>query len=135
MRHGMEPTTNTLGVAHENGDVEQSHHRFKEAVDQALRVRGSREFLDRQSYTVPQAIVTKRNLTRHGRWAEDAAALRPLPATQLALCREERVPVSRFSTIQVLRNTYSVPARLIGTTVLVRIRSETLEVYRAPRSC
>ena len=29
MRHyGMEPTTNTLGVAHENGDVEQSHRRF-----------------------------------------------------------------------------------------------------------
>jgi hypothetical protein len=132
MRHyGMEPTTNTLGVAHENGDVEQSHHRFKEAVDQALRVRGSREFLDRQSYTrFLQAIVTKRNLTRHGRWVEEQMALRPLPAAQLALCREERVPVSRFSTIQVLRNTYSVPARLIGTTVLVRIRSETLEVYR-----
>jgi Integrase core domain. len=132
MRHyGMEPTTNTLGVAHENGDVEQSHYRFKEAVDQALRVRGSREFLDRQSYTrFLQTIVTKRNLTRHGRWVEEQAALRPLPAAQLALCREERVPVSRFSTIQVLRNTYSVPARLIGTTVLVRIRSETLEVYR-----
>jgi hypothetical protein len=41
-----------------------------------------------------------------------------------------RVPVSRFSTIQVLRNTYSVPARLIGTTVLVRVRAEALEVYR-----
>ena len=132
MRHyGMEPTTNTLGVAHENGDVEQAHHRFKEAVDQALRVRGSREFLDRVSYTrFLQAIVTQRNLTRHTRWAEEQAVLRPLPATQLALCREERVPVSRFSTIQVLRNTYSVPARLIGTAVLVRIRSETLEVYR-----
>ena len=42
-----------------------------------------------------------------------------------------RVPVSRFSTIQVLRNTYSVPSRLIGTTLLIRVRSETLEVYRA----
>jgi hypothetical protein len=48
-----------------------------------------------------------------------------------ALCREVRSPVSRFSTIQVLCNTYSVPSRLIGTTVLVRVRSETLEVYRA----
>ena len=56
--------------------------------------------------------------------------LRPLPASPLALCRELRVPVSRFSTIQVLRNTYSVPARLIGTTVLVRVRAEALEVYR-----
>jgi hypothetical protein len=131
MRHyGMEPTTNTLGVAHENGDVEQAHHRFKEAVDQALRVRGSRDFLDRPAYThFLQTIVKQRNLTRQRRWAEEQAALRPLPAAQLGLCREARVPVSRFSTIQVLRNTYSVPARLIGTTVLVRIRSETVEVY------
>lgn len=38
MRHyGMEPSMNNAGEAHENGDVEQSHHRFKEAVDQALR--------------------------------------------------------------------------------------------------
>ncbi len=132
MRHyGMEPTTNTLGVAHENGDVEQSHHRFKEAVDQALRVRGSRDFVDRSAYTqFLQHLVTQRNRTRQGRWTEEQAVLRPLPTAPLALCREERVPVSRFSTIQVLRNTYSVPARLIGTMVLVRIRAEVLEVYR-----
>ena len=42
--YGLEPTTNNLGVAHENGDVEQEHRQFKRAVDQALRVRGSREF-------------------------------------------------------------------------------------------
>jgi len=30
----------------------------------------------------------------------------------------------------VLRNTYSVPSRLIGTQLLVRVRSELLEVYR-----
>lgn len=38
--------------------------------------------------------------------------------------------VGRFSTIQVLRNTYSVPSRLIGASVLVRVRAEALEVYR-----
>ena len=132
MRHyGMEPTTTTLGVAHENGDIEQSHRRFKEAVDQALRVRGSRDFTDRSAYLrFLQQLVTQRNLTRQVRWTEEQAALRPLPKAPLALCREERVPVSRFSTIQVLRNTYSVPARLIGTTVLVRVRAEVLEVYR-----
>ena len=134
MRHyGMEPTTNTLGVAHENGDVEQSHYRFKEAVDQALRVRGSRDFVDRPAYTqFLHQLVTQRNLTRQERWAEEQAALRPLPAAPLAFCREVRVVVGRFSTIQVLRNTYSVPARLIGTTVLVRVRAEVLEVYRGP---
>ncbi len=48
--YGMQPTWNNTGVAHENGDVEQSHYRFKEAVDQALRVRGSREFPSRAAY-------------------------------------------------------------------------------------
>ena len=38
--------------AHENGDVEQSHNRFKEAVDQALLLRGSCDFSDRPVYTL-----------------------------------------------------------------------------------
>jgi hypothetical protein len=132
LRHyGLEPTTNTAGQAQENGDVEQAHFRFKQAVDQALRVRGGREFPDRAAYArFLQTVVKQRNLTRQARWAEERAALRPLPAAPLGLCRELRVPVSRFSTIQVLRNSYSVPSRLIGATVLVRVRSEVLEVYR-----
>jgi hypothetical protein len=39
------------------------------------------------------------------------------------------VVVTSFSTVRVLRNTYSVPARLIGRTVTARVRSETVEVY------
>jgi hypothetical protein len=35
---------------HENGDVEQRHHRFKRAVDQALLLRNNRNFADRQEY-------------------------------------------------------------------------------------
>jgi transcriptional regulator with XRE-family HTH domain len=130
--YGLEPTTNNLGIAHENGDVEQEHRQFKRAVDQALRARGSREFADRVAYNrFLQNLVKQRNLRRQERWIEEREALRPLPAAPLELCRELRVPVSRFSTIQVLRNTYSVPSRLIGSTLLVRIHSETLEVYRA----
>lgn len=66
MQHyGMTPTTNNLGEAHENGDVEQSHYRFQQAVDQALRVRGSRDFADRASYErFLQALVRYRNQTR-----------------------------------------------------------------------
>ncbi len=46
----MQPSTNNPGEAHENGDVEQSHFRFKDAVDQAVRLRGSRDFGDRAAY-------------------------------------------------------------------------------------
>ncbi len=129
--YGLEPTTNNVGVAQENGDVEQSHYRFKQAVDQALRVRGSRDFPDRVSYTrFLQELVRRRNLTRQPRWAEERPLLRPLPAAPLSPTQELRVPVSRLSTIQVLRNTYSVPSRLIGSSVLVRVRAETLELYQ-----
>src|SRR6266536_3160327 len=76
----LEPTTNNVGVAHENGDVEQEHYRFKDAVDQALRVRGSRDFANRGAYDrLLQQLVSQRNLTRQVRWAEERQALRPLP--------------------------------------------------------
>ncbi len=74
----MQPTWNNTGVAHENGDVEQSHHRFKEALDQALRVRGSREFASRAEYArFVSDLLAKRNQTRRARWIEEQAALRP----------------------------------------------------------
>lgn len=61
--YGLSPSTNTPGEAHENGDVEQAHHRFKEAVDQALRARGSRDFADRAAYlNWLGELVRKRNL-------------------------------------------------------------------------
>ncbi len=78
--YGMQPTWNNVGVAHENGDVEQSHHRFKEAVDQALRVRGSRDFADRSAYEhFLQTLVFKRNQTRVARGAAERQALRLSP--------------------------------------------------------
>lgn len=131
MRHyGMEPTTNNVGIAHENGDVEQSHFRYKQALDQALRVRGSRDFADRASYErFLQELVRNRNLTRGPRFSQEQEALRPLPATPLAPCRELKVHVSRFSTLTVLGNVYSVPSRLIGRTLLMRVRAEQLEGY------
>src|SRR5207248_2565893 len=61
------------------------------------------------------------------RFAVEHPLFRPLPTAPLAPCRELRVGVSRFSTIQVLGNTSSVPSRLIGTTLTVRVRAETVE--------
>jgi transposase len=128
--YGMQPSANTAGQAHQNGDVEQSHFRFKQAVDQALRVRGNRDFADRNGYEHFLAeLVRQRNLTRSARFEADSAALHSLPAAPLDFTRELTVRVSRFSLIRVLLNHYSVPSRLIGASVKVRVRSETLELY------
>lgn len=128
--YGMQPTKNNVTIAHENGDVEQSHHQFKRAVDQALRVRASRDFASREAYErFLQDLVRSRNLKRSTRFAEEQQALQPLPTTILAPCQEIRVTVSQFSTIAIKANVYSVPSRLIGTSLLVRLKAETLEGY------
>ena len=130
--YGMQPSANTAGCANQNGDVEQSHFRFKTAVDQALRVRGQRDFADRAAYErFLVDLVRSRNLTRSQRFEADRAALRPLPAAPLNFMREFTVRVSRFSLIRVLNNYYSVPSRLIGVRVKVRVRSEALELHHS----
>lgn len=128
--YGMQPSANTAGCANQNGDVEQSHFRFKTAVDQALRVRGSRDFSDRAAYErFLTDLVRSRNLTRSQRFEAERAVLRPLPTAPLDFTRELMVTVSRFSLIRVCHNHYSVPSRLIGARIKVRVRSETLELH------
>jgi hypothetical protein len=130
VHYARQPSTNHPGEAHQNGDVEQAHFRFKDAVDQALRLRGSRDFPDRAAYLRFLAdLVRRRNQTRQVRWMEERAHLHPLPTMPLDPAQELRVTVSRFSTIRVLRNTYSVPSRLIGHTLTVRVRAEVIELY------
>jgi hypothetical protein len=128
--YGMKPSANRAGCANQNGDVEQSHYRFKTAVDQALRVRGSRDFIDRSAYEkFLGELVRKRNQTRSIRFEEERHALQPLPEKPMDFTREISVRVSRFSLVRILNNAYSVPSRLIGTSLKVRIRAETLSLY------
>jgi len=46
----LEPQKTQAGHGNENGDVEQSHNRFKQALNQALMLRGSRDFAGREDY-------------------------------------------------------------------------------------
>src|SRR5262249_50047655 len=113
LRHyGVTAEATNAASAHENGDCEQAHRRFKEAVAQALRLRGSRDFASRVAYGQwVRELVARRNAARAAAVAAEVARLRPLPARRLETMERERVKVSRGSTIQVKKNTYSVPAR------------------------
>ena len=82
--YGLEMEKINARQAHENGDVEQSHNRFKEAVDQALLLRGSRDFVDRAAYArFLRDITDQRNAGRRTRLAEERTVLRRLPAARL----------------------------------------------------
>jgi hypothetical protein len=48
--YGMTPTRNNPGVAHENGAIEGSHTHLKRALQQALLLRGSADFIDLDAY-------------------------------------------------------------------------------------
>jgi len=130
--YGLEMEKINARQAHENGDVEQSHNRFKEAVDQALLLRGSRDFVDRAVYArFLREILDQRNTGRQARFAEERAVLRRLPGARLESYKRARVRVHAGSTIQVDRNTYSIDSRLIGERVDVRLYAEELEVWFA----
>jgi len=128
--YGCKPDRNTPGRGHENGDVEQGHHRFKRAVEQALLVRSSREFADRASYEAFLArIVAARNAKRTVRLGEERRLLRPLPAVALESFRRVSVRVTAFSTVHIAGNTYSVPSHLIREQVEARLAAESIELW------
>ncbi len=132
--YGLKPQAIAARQAHQNGDVEQSHHRFKQAVDQALMLRGGRDFATRGEYeSFLRRLMAGRNANRRERFAEEQSVLSPLPARRLEMRRRVKVRVDSGSTIHVGGNTYSVPSRLIGEWVEVHIGAECLEVWHGAR--
>jgi hypothetical protein len=128
--YGLRASHNSPGRAHENGDVEQSHYRFKRAVGQALSLRGTRDFATRDDYAeFLQELLRRRNSLRRERLATELAVLRPLPARRLEDYSVVIVKVTRNSTIAVRDNLYSVPSQLIGERVEVRVFAEQLQVW------
>ncbi len=124
------------GQANENGDVEQSHHRFKRALDQALMLRGSRDFESRETY-----VAFLQTICWFGCNAGRKAALRRgAGGAALAAGASDWMRASGWwcewdpsSTIRVQHNVYSVHSRLIGEQVEVRLCAETLEVWYGQR--
>lgn len=128
--YGVAPRHTNPASPNENGDAEQSHHRFKRAVEQALLLRGSREFAGMAEYTqFLTALFGQRNAGRRQRLGEEMALMRELPARRLESARRERVRVDSGSLIHVDRNAYSVNSRLIGEKVEARVYLEHVEVW------
>ena len=135
LRHyGVSPERTNPASGNENGDVEQSHHRFKRAVEQALLLRGNREFEHLGVYeSFLTNLLRQQNLGRKIRLKEELAIMRRLPARRLDDHKNLGVTVSPSSTVHVLKNAYSVHSRLIGEDVAVRIHADHLEIWYAQK--
>src|SRR5437762_6911643 len=130
--YGLQGQSINPTKSHENGDVEQSHRQFKRALDQALMLRGGRDFGSRPAYEAfLQQLFVQRNRGRQARLVEELALLRPLPGQRLDACQRITVRVDCGSTIHVGGNTYSVASRLIGEWVEARLHADHIEVWYA----
>ena len=132
--YGVKPRHTNPASPNENGDVEQSHHRFKRAVEQALLLRGSRDFGGLAAYgQFLKELIGRRNAGRRARLAEELAVMRELPARRMETAKRERVTVDSGSLIHVERNVYSVNSRLIGERVEARLYLDHVEVWHGQR--
>ena len=135
LRHyGLEGRLIQAARPNENGDIEQRHHRLKQALEQALLLRGSRDFADRAAYAgFLRQLFAQLNAGRQDRLAEEQMRLRSLPSQRLDPSKRWQVKVGPSSTIRVAHNVYSVDSRLIGETLEVRLHGEHLELWYACR--
>jgi hypothetical protein len=127
----LEPQRINVRKAHENGDVESSHGHLKTMIDQALLLRGSRDFASREQYEeFLLQLLDNRNVSRIVKFEQEQQVLSELPPNRLDHRMQVRgVKVRSSSTIQVKRNTYSVHSRLIGHQVDVVIDADSIEVW------
>ena len=128
--YGMAGTRNNRGLSHENGSVESSHRYLKEAIEQALLLRGHRDFDDRAAYEgfVREAVM-RRNRRNAAAFRIEREQLQDLPARRSTDFVEEEARVTRCGTFTVRAILYSAPSRLIGHRLKVRLYSDRLDCY------
>ena len=132
--YGLKGRKIQAGKANENGDIEQRHYRFKTAVDQALLLRGIRDFSSRQEYeSFLCKLFIQLNAGRKERLNEELKVLKELPSRRLDDYTRFTVRVGPSSTIRVKKKVYSVHGRLIGESVDVRLNADHLEVWYAQK--
>lgn len=131
MRHlGMKPRTIGVGKSHQNGDVESLGGVLKRRLTQHLLLRSRRDFESVKAYQRWLHLsVGKANKNRTDKLETELKKMHAVTVDRLPTYTEQTVKVTGRSTIRVKRNTYSVPSRLIGERIRVRVFEDRLEVW------
>ena len=128
--YGMRASRCNPGQSHENGSIESRNDSLKTALDQALRLRGSRSFDDRQSYEAfVQQIVSRMNARVIKRLAAERPMLKLLPVRRTAEYEELPARVSKYAIFRVKSEQYSAPSQLIGHRLMVRQYAHHIECW------
>ncbi len=128
--YGMEPTRNNRGLAHENGSIEGPHGHLKKAVADALLMRGTRDFDDLAGYRLfLDEIVSRKNAHHAKRIAAERIVLQQLPGQRTCDHEETIVTVTSSGGFTLKKVFYTVPSRLIGHRLRVRLYDDRLELF------
>ena len=128
--YGMTASRNNRGLAHENGSIEGPHGHLKRTIADALALRGSAEFDDLDAYrTFIAEVVGRANAHRAKRINAERVLLQDLPEMRAADYEETSVVVTSSSGFTLRRVFYTVPSRLIGHRLGVRLYDDRLELF------
>jgi hypothetical protein len=126
----MEPTRNNRGVAHENGAIESPHGHLKNAIRDALLMRGTADFDDLVAYrSFIDEIVGRKNARNRQRIDAERAVLQPLPDNRTADYEHELVYVSTSGGFVLRKVFYTVPSRLIRHRPRARLYDDRVELF------
>ena len=126
----MTPTRNNRGESHENGAIEGPHGHLKRALDDALLLRGSREFDTLADYrALVDEVVSRRNAHLRVRIDAERAVLHPLPPRRTDDFDTDRVRVTSAGGFVLRGVFYTVPSRLVGHQLAVRTYDDRLELF------
>ena len=133
--YGMTPSRNNRSVAHENGAIESAHGHLKLAIRDALLLRGSGAFDDLAGYRrFVDEVVAAKNRRNAARIDAERAHLQPLPDRRTSDYEETIVTVTSTSSFTLRKVFYTVPSRLIGHRLRVRLHDDRLELSSAART-
>ncbi|TIL82251.1 MAG: IS21 family transposase [Mesorhizobium sp.] len=128
--YGMTPTRNNRGIAHENGSIESPHGHLKRAIEDAALLRGSRDFDDLASYRrFIDEIVSRGNARNAKRIDIERAQLQALPVQRTSDHEEVTVRIGRTGGFTLRKVFYTVPSRLIGHRLRIRLFDDRLDVF------
>ena len=127
--YDMKPRTIGIGKSEQNGDVGALNGALKRRLNQHLLLRGSRDFPTVEAWEAWAQAICRAVNERRPRVAAELTAMRPLRVAAFQEFEEIQTRITTESTLVVKRNTYSVPSRLIGEYVRVRLYEMRLEVW------
>ncbi len=128
--YGMTATRNNAGVAHENGSIEGPHGHLKRAINDALLMRGSSDFDDLAAYRgFVDEIVSRCNARNSRRIDIERAKLQELPVRRTSDYEEVTVRVTSSGGFTLRKVFYTVPSRLIGHRLRVRLFDDRLDIF------